>query len=200
MEAKKQLLKVARRAMAKGRSEGRSEALKAIPRVPPEDAEMQDSASSLAREVGMEGLVQLRAMIGTAGGVDGLQKMVSRSARVESLLADGGLEDEKELRTAISLVEYARKHLELPDGLEGAIRFMKSAVIMGLKVGNQKDLKKAIDMFLSARQATNILDVKKNNEVIEKVNKMLAIYKEVGGLGSLQDKVRLVTSGCEISF
>lgn len=144
----------------------------AAPRVPPEERELQDSALSLAREVGMEGLIQLRAILGATGGVGGLQELISRSACVETLLKDngvngtqelvsrsacvnnllreGGLENTDALRHAVSMVGSLRRDLGLAGGtLEDAVTFVDSALaIRQSSHGDMAQAKKAVELAM----------------------------------------------------
>ena len=167
------------------------------PDVAPEDSALQNSALSLGRAVGMEGLTQLRAMLGTAGGVNGLQELVSRSACVETLLKDsgvegtkklvsrsacvnsflrkGGLEDKDELQRAVSMVQLLRKELGLAnDTLENAETFVESALVIHQSSrGNMALAKTAINLVKREGQGNIVTAI----EVLKRSREAMGPHK-----------------------
>jgi hypothetical protein len=182
----------------------RLDAQEAVPIVPQEQAELQASAMALARDVGMEGLAQLRTILDGTGGVDSLQEMVtrsarvdpllqkhkvedlsdivSRSARVETILAEAGLGDEGELRKATSLVKAAKRApgLDQKDVLQTAEAFVANAVAVQKKIGTTTDFTEAMQLFLATRQSIHLQYSKDNNRVIKMVKDMLATSQNIG--------------------
>ncbi|KAJ4357464.1 uncharacterized protein N0V89_002039 [Didymosphaeria variabile] len=179
LENKKEMLKL----VIRGKEKVSSEIQEAVPNTPPEEVALQNSALALAREVGMEGLDLLRTLLARTGEVKGLEEMVPRSACVESILKEAGLEEEAELRKAVALVKMARKApgLDEDDILGGARQFLKRAIRQQAKVGTDTDLQAVIALFLAARQTLGLQDTNEGGDVIKMVNKLLVHYHRTGG-------------------